>query len=455
MVGWCGFQMSYTGLAFQYLWPHNPELVDKAIPFFQGFTGIWFLLFSINFLKTKEHVPRLHQLLWLLVFLCALDILLIFYSTKIAIIIGVSLGFLLSLSALVAGVVSLAQGYRHARFYVLAFSAFLCGLSMLAFNAFGVLENDFVSNYSVQIGSALEAILLSFALGDKINIEQSIYTNNINHLNKHLKELVSSEQESRKALEVSQIKLLELNENLENKVEEKTAQLVNRNRKALKRFLPPEVVDDILSGKITLQEQPEKRFATIMFVDLVNFTRSTEFIGPEKTGFILNQYLEKVSTTIFDNHGSIDKFLGDGIMVIYGFPKVSEAEDQVLNAIRTAEKIIEDLKALNALWELQALPTFQVRIGIHSGPVVVGSFGSKVRSDYTAIGPTVNIAARIEPKASPDSIFISETCSMYCEGLPMEDMGLFPLKGISEPMRLFRILSKDEASALHDYKIPG
>lgn len=445
MLGWCGFQLSYTGLAFQYLWPNLPELVDKTIPFFQGFSGIWFVLFSIRFLKTKEHTPKLDILLRLLVLLCVSDLLFILYSTKIAIIIGVSLGFLLSGSALVSGILALSRGYRPARFYVLAFSVFLCGLSALAINAFGLFESSFVSNYSVQIGSSLEAILLSFALGDKIFIEQTIYTNSINSLNTSLKGLVESEKQSKRELEISQVKLIELNESLEHKVEEKTNQLIDRNRKALQPFLPPEVVDDILSGKITLQEKPVERSVTIMFIDLVNFTRSTEFLGPEKTGLILNQYLERLSQTIFDNQGSIDKFLGDGIMTIYGYPKATDASRQLYNAINTAWKILEDLAELNVGWSNQSLPTFQVRIGIHSGPVVIGSFGSKVRSDFTAIGPTVNIAARIEPKALPDSIFISEASAKLCSDIEMEDMGPFSLKGITEPMRLFRILSKSPA----------
>jgi hypothetical protein len=186
MLGWIGFQLSYTGLAFQYLWPHSPDIVDKSIPFFQGFSGVFFLLFSINFLKTKEYTPVLHQVLRALVVFCVVDIFMIFFSTKIAIIFGVASGFLLSISGLMSAVLSLIKGYRPARFFVLAFAAFLFGLSILTFSAFGIIESEFASNYAVQIGSALEAVLLSFALGDKINIEQQAYTDNIKQLNNDL-----------------------------------------------------------------------------------------------------------------------------------------------------------------------------------------------------------------------------------------------------------------------------
>jgi class 3 adenylate cyclase len=328
---------------------------------------------------------------------------------------------------------SVVQAIRTKHYEVVLFAIGLtflgCGIVVDLINVINAMHWPWVSMWGGMIFSLLLAknnskkFADTYKKSDQLNHELRIKNREIGDLNQNLRKL---------------------NENLEHKVEEKTNQLVNRNRKALKRFLPPEVVDDILSGKVTLQEQPEKRFVTIMFVDLVNFTHSTEFLGPEKTGFILNQYLEKVSDTIFENHGSIDKFLGDGIMVIYGFPNQTDLTTQIHNAISTAEKVLNDLKELNASWEADALPTFQVRIGIHSGPVVIGSFGSKVRSDFTAIGSTVNIAARIEPKALPDTIFISETCSRYCDGMEMEDMGTFALKGISEPMRLFRILTQEE-----------
>ena len=451
LFGWIGFQLSYNGLAFQYIWPGYPEIVDKSIPFFQSFSGLFFLLFTISFLKTKRYAPVFHLILKVLIGFCLANFILIAFSTKVAIILGVASGFLLSLTGLVSGIVALLRGYRPARFFVLAFAAFLCGLSLLAFNALGLFENDFISNYAVQIGSSLEAILLSFALGDKINLEQRSYNRSIKTLNSELQMTVESEQESRRRLEKSEANLRLLNEELEEKVREKTQQLIQRNEKALQRFLPPEVVDDVLSGKVTLQEEPKREFVTVMFVDLVNFTKSAESLGAEKTGMILNEYLGKVSQTIFEHHGTIDKYLGDGIMIVFGFPAATNPKEQVANAIATAIGILGDLRQLNAVWSAGELPTFQVRIGMHSGPVVVGSFGGQFRSDYTAIGPTVNIAARIEAQAEADSIFLSESCAHYISSIPLDDRGVFQLKGVSMPMQLFSINQGYISECFSDY----
>jgi adenylate cyclase len=129
-------------------------------------------------------------------------------------------------------------------------------------------------------------------------------------------------------------------------------------------------------------------------------------------------------------------------MIVYGFPAASRPDVQIQNAINTAKMILDDLQTLNDYWRANSLPTFQVRVGLHSGPVVVGSFGGRVRSDYTAIGPTVNVAARIEAQAEPDSIFMSATSQSYASDIPVDDMGKFKLKGVSESMKLYRVRYK-------------
>ena len=145
-----------------------------------------------------------------------------------------------------------------------------------------------------------------------------------------------------------------------------------------------------------------------------------------------------MNDVIFEHGGTIDKFIGDAIMVIFGAPKPLVAPEQAEKAVACARAMQKAMVGLNQKWQEDGTPELKMRIGIHHGPSVVGTFGSEKRSDYTAIGPTVNMASRIESVCVPGQVFVSG-----CDFLPedaAEEAGEFDLKGIEGKATLYRVV---------------
>ncbi|MBF0443121.1 MAG: response regulator, partial [Oligoflexales bacterium] len=206
----------------------------------------------------------------------------------------------------------------------------------------------------------------------------------------------------------------------------------------LKRFLPHGLVDDICSGRKTLDDSPKLTDVTILFSDLINFTNKAEDIGPHLMSLILNEYFDKMTEVVFEFGGTIDKFIGDGIMVIFGAPEEQSSQIQVEKAINCAIAMQSALKDLNLEWSKSHNLSFSMRIGIHKGSCIVGSFGGRKRSEYTAIGPAVNMASRIEKAATPGGIFFSSSVRDNLSRGGWVKAGIFELKGIGKTA-LFKV----------------
>jgi class 3 adenylate cyclase len=209
----------------------------------------------------------------------------------------------------------------------------------------------------------------------------------------------------------------------------------------LKRYLPPDLVDQIVSGETSIDQEPEGITGTILFSNLPGFTELSEQLRASKFALILNEYLAEMVQVIYEHGGTIDKFIGDAIMVIFGAPTAMAGQDQAKRAAACALAMQEEMVGLNQKWAEQQIPELKMCIGIHHGPVVVGTFGCEERSDYTAIGPTVNMANRIEAVCEPGEIFVS---GQLCDLLPedqAEEAGSFELKGMRGKQRLYKLVS--------------
>jgi class 3 adenylate cyclase len=156
---------------------------------------------------------------------------------------------------------------------------------------------------------------------------------------------------------------------------------------------------------------------------------------------LLNEYLAEMTHVIFDNGGTIDKFMGDGIMALFGAPEELAPNEQVRRAVTTARQMYVALQRLNQHWQQQGIEPVQFRCGIHQGTAVVGMFGSSERADYTAIGPSVNIASRLQEAAEPNSILISAAVADYVEHEEIVKGQSLRLKGIDEAVLTFVIKS--------------
>ena len=211
----------------------------------------------------------------------------------------------------------------------------------------------------------------------------------------------------------------------------------------LGRFLPPSMVKKAAAGELSLDLRPEPRLITILFSDIVGFTSLANTLRSRRVAELLNEYLAAMTKAVFNNGGVVDKFVGDAVMALYGAPEELTPNEQVRRAVASARSMLSALDELNGRWQEQGIvgvnnvPLVRFRCGIHQGTAVVGMFGSEERSDYTAIGPAVNIAARLQEAAEPNTIIVSAVVADYLEEEQIVKYKSLQLKGIDETVLTF------------------
>lgn len=252
---------------------------------------------------------------------------------------------------------------------------------------------------------------------------------------------------SQAAIAVQQAKLYETTKQQAEKLRIKEQKVKNLNsyltESVLKRFLPEAIVNKAAKGELALDLYPEPHQITVLFCDLVGFTNLSSQLETRLLAELLNEYLEAMSQAVFEHGGTVDKYLGDGLMAIFGAPEPLSALEQAQRAIATARTMYIQLSKLNKQWQSKevfiGVRRLQMRCGIHQGKAIVGMFGGKQRKDYTAIGRVVNIAARLEQVAAPNSIAISQTVADCLQDLKIQQIEALKLKGIDEYFRTLTI----------------
>ncbi len=210
-------------------------------------------------------------------------------------------------------------------------------------------------------------------------------------------------------------------------------------KSVLQRFLPPTLVNRAAKGELALDLRPEPRMITVLFSDIIGFTQLSNTLRSRRVAELLNEYLTAMTRCVFDNGGTVDKFMGDAILAIFGAPEELTPNEQVRRAIAAARQMYRSLDELNDHWASQGIDRVQFRCGIHQGTAVVGMFGGKERSDYTAIGPSVNIAARLQEAAAPGAILISAAVADYIDEDNITKESPLKLKGVDETVLTFSV----------------
>ncbi|RME04717.1 MAG: FHA domain-containing protein [Planctomycetota bacterium] len=211
-------------------------------------------------------------------------------------------------------------------------------------------------------------------------------------------------------------------------------------RTNFERFLSPNVVEQVMQGKVDLHEAGGEEVVTIFFSDIRSFTTLSEGLSPQELVAQLNEYFSEMTKCIFDYQGTIDKFIGDAVMSVFGPPYYPKPDHPIM-AVRAAIAQQKRLVELNKKWESEGRPRFDVGIGINTGKVMVGNIGSERRMEFTVIGDHVNIASRLCGKAAGGEIVISEfNYPMISQYFPCEEMEPVPLKGKTKPVKLYRVL---------------
>lgn len=206
------------------------------------------------------------------------------------------------------------------------------------------------------------------------------------------------------------------------------------------KYVAPEVVGEILKmGEAALKTEGQRRDVTVMFVDVRGFTPLSEKTSPEIVVKVLNAYLSLTSKAIFSERGTLDKFIGDATMAVFNAPL--DLADHQIAAVRAALKMKEQSKGLADRLKADYDVDLHFGIGINTGPAVIGNIGSEERLDYTAIGDTVNTAARLESRAKADEILISEPVKERIQYMfECEPVGEMQLKGKEVAIPVFRVV---------------
>jgi adenylate cyclase len=217
-------------------------------------------------------------------------------------------------------------------------------------------------------------------------------------------------------------------------------------RSRLERYHSPSVVSRIMeSQESTTMELMTYREteASVLFMDIVGFTSRVENMSPVEIGIFLNSFFTEMTDIIFQHNGTLDKYIGDEIMAVFGVP--FGIDNHAESAIVTALYMMKKLKERNK--QVKPKDQVEIRIGINSGKMVSGDFGSPRRLDYTVLGNTVNIASRLESSvARPNEIIVSEDTYKSTRGLfEFEELGAKKLQGISVPVNPYKVIKKKGA----------
>jgi adenylate cyclase len=204
------------------------------------------------------------------------------------------------------------------------------------------------------------------------------------------------------------------------------------------RFLDPRVVNDLVTNQRNLlTEGAKSREVTLLFSDIRGFTTLSESHTPEQVVDILNRYFTLQVDVVFRHHGTVDKFIGDCIMAFWGAPLADpdQAKNAVAAALEMAQVLLEFRKGLGP----ELAEVFDVGIGIHTGPAVVGFMGSQNKLDYTAIGDAVNLASRIEGQTKGVArVLVSAATRERCgDAFDFVERGTYKVKGREQPVQLY------------------
>ena len=208
----------------------------------------------------------------------------------------------------------------------------------------------------------------------------------------------------------------------------------------IQRYLPEGLTEKILSQREKIEG--ERKQVTVMFCDMEGFTRLSERLGPEGAYDIMDKIYELLIHKVHDYEGTVNEMTGDGIMALFGAPIA--LEDAPQRAIRSSYAIHKEISRFSDKMkrEKEGIPPLKMRIGIHTGPVVVGTLGNDLRVEFKAVGDTVNLASRIEKIAEPGATYVTEETFMLTEGFfRFEALGKKKIKGKEETIKTYRVVA--------------
>jgi adenylate cyclase len=231
----------------------------------------------------------------------------------------------------------------------------------------------------------------------------------------------------------------------ERKAMAKKLEVDRMTRERFQRLLSPDLAEMVVSGKLKVEKGGESRVATVVFIDIRDFTAMSENTRPTEVLQMLNEYFEMVVEIVFQHEGTVDKFMGDEIMVIWGAPVIHD--DDPLRAVQAALEVNVQLAEFNKRRLAENKPEIKIGIGVNTGSLVAGYIGSTRAMSYSVIGDTVNTASRLCAAAKKGQILISENTLQHLgEKIEVAEIESVYAKGKFNPIRVYNVMGWRERS---------
>jgi class 3 adenylate cyclase/PAS domain-containing protein len=237
------------------------------------------------------------------------------------------------------------------------------------------------------------------------------------------------------------------------RLEEANASVTEKNRmlealsSKLSKYLSPQVYESIFSGAQTVEISAKRKKLTVFFSDIAGFTETTDQLEAEELTDVLNQYLTEMSKIALAHGATIDKYIGDAMLLFFGDPETRGMQEDAKACVMMAIAMQRRMRELEQEWRARGLERpFRIRIGISTGFATVGNFGSRDRMDYTIYGNQVNLAARLQSAAEPGGILLSYETNALVQGIVLtEEYPPMTVKGFVRPINVYKVLGTYQA----------
>jgi adenylate cyclase len=232
----------------------------------------------------------------------------------------------------------------------------------------------------------------------------------------------------------------DLNRRLKARVEEQMAELVRTGE--MRRFLPQQIAEAVMAGQLGAGQTLERRKVTILFSDMVGFTDLSDSLDPEELSEVLDEYLREMSAVLVGHGGTLDNYIGDGVMAVFGAPQRVEERDQAWSAVQAAVAMRARAREVADRIRERGIPAdLQIRVGVNAGHCTVGVFGSDVLRAYKVVGFPVNVAARLQTEATPGTILCGyRTYAHVRDRVHAAERAPLTIKGAARPVEAWEIL---------------
>lgn len=221
----------------------------------------------------------------------------------------------------------------------------------------------------------------------------------------------------------------------------RTSEQLGRANDIISRYVASQLAQQIRAGNYEAVDRHDRRRLTLFFSDIEDFATTADHVEPEDLSEVLNEYLSEMARIAERYGGTIDKFVGDAVMIFFGAPQSTSDRDQALRAVRMAIEMQATIAELRERWTRAGFEfTFHVRMGINTGQASIGNFGSEKRADYTAIGRQVNLAARLQGQCARDRILLSHaTYALVRDDVRSTPKGEITVKGFRDPVKVYEV----------------